>query len=62
MSSRMLNFGYLNPAACLYYDVDNNLIVMFRGGVEDTKLGAKDSKKPEAKDSSSEDRPFRGQT
>ena len=25
----MLNFGYLNPATCFYYDVDNNLIVMF---------------------------------
>ena len=25
----MLNFGYLNLATCFYYDVDNNLIVMF---------------------------------
>ena len=29
VSTRMLNFGYLNPANCFYYDVDNNLIVMF---------------------------------
>ena len=35
-----------------------------RGGVEDTRLEAKDTKKSEAKakDSPSEDRPFRGQT
>ena len=24
-----LNFGFLNPATWFYYDVDNNLIVMF---------------------------------
>ena len=29
MSPRMLNFGYLNVATCFYYDVDDNLIVMF---------------------------------
>ena len=29
MSPRMLNFGYLNPTTCFYYDVGNNLIVMF---------------------------------
>ena len=27
--SRMLNFGYLNPATCTFYDVNNNLFVMF---------------------------------
>ena len=32
-----------------------------RGGVEDTRLEAKDTKKSEAKDSLSEDRPSRGQ-
>ena len=32
-----------------------------RDGVEDTRLEAKDTKKPKAKDSPSEDRPSRGQ-
>ena len=29
MSPRMLNSSYLNPVTCFYYDVDNNLIMMF---------------------------------
>ena len=28
-SPRILKFDYLNPATCIYYDIDNNLIVMF---------------------------------
>ena len=28
-TSRMLKFDCLNTATCLFYDVDNNLIVMF---------------------------------
>ena len=28
-SHRMLNFGYLSPVTCLFYDVNNHLIVMF---------------------------------
>ena len=35
--------------------------IMTRGGVEDTRLEAKDTKKSEAKDSLSEDRTSRGQ-
>ena len=29
MSPRMLNFGYLNPATCLFYDFNNKSIVTF---------------------------------
>ena len=36
-------------------------LLISRGGVEDTRLEAKDTKKSEAKDSLSEDRHFRGQ-
>ena len=35
-SPRMLNFGYLNPATCLFYDVNNNallLLTSFTGSI-----------------------------
>ena len=28
-SPRMINFGYLNPATCLFYDLKNKSIMMF---------------------------------
>ena len=28
-SPHMIEFGYLNPATCFYYDINNNLIAMF---------------------------------
>ena len=53
-SPRIPNFGYLNPATCLFYDFN---IMFDRGGVEDTRLEAK------AKDTKKlfEDRHSRGQ-
>ena len=39
----------------------NNTTVITRGGVEDTRFEAKDTKKSEATDSLSQDRPSRGQ-
>ena len=42
-------------------DCSNHWDVFFRGGVEDTRLEAKDTKESKAKNSLSEDRPCRGQ-
>ena len=44
-----------------FYTFNKFFIVSARGGVEDTRLEAKDTKKSEAKDSPSEDRHSRGQ-
>ena len=57
-SPRIPNFGYLNPATCLFYDFN---IMFDRGGVEDTRLEAKakDTKKIRGQ---GQGQPFRGQT
>ena len=41
--------------------LQKNFWLFTRGGVQDTRLEAKDTKKSEAKDSLSEDRPSQGQ-
>ena len=61
--ARMFSSQCHNSIVFAVRQIANNLSPITRGGVEDTRLEAKakDTKKSEAKDSLSEDRPSRGQ-